>query len=152
MPTPDSLGPSSLTCGTFHTVDGVRPESDHPLSLQGRSQCQRHSYTTFGTVRRCCISFTNCPPLMPVHSGGARTVIRRTSVRRITNRSSGHQNHVPTGKDPFHSAYSLVELLSVSHTTILNHLRDSLGMQLLHLRWIPHGLSEQLRAVRIQKC
>jgi hypothetical protein len=55
-------------------------------------------------------------------------------------------------KNPFHSAYSLAELLSVSHTTILNHLRDSLGMQLFHLRWIPHGLSEQLCAVRVQKC
>jgi hypothetical protein len=55
-------------------------------------------------------------------------------------------------KNPFHSAYSITELLSVSHTTILNHLRDSLGMQLFHLRWLPHGLSEQLRAVRVQKC
>jgi hypothetical protein len=36
-------------------------------------------------------------------------------------------------KKPFHSAYSLAELLSVSPTTILNHLRDSLGMQLFHL-------------------
>jgi hypothetical protein len=55
-------------------------------------------------------------------------------------------------KHPFHSAYSLAEILDVSHTTILNQLRDSLGMNLFHLRWIPNQLTEQLRASRIQKC
>jgi hypothetical protein len=55
-------------------------------------------------------------------------------------------------KQPFHSAYSLAEILDVSHTTILNHLRDSLGMKLFHLRWIPKQSREQLRASRIQKC
>jgi hypothetical protein len=54
-------------------------------------------------------------------------------------------------KQPFHSAYSLAEILDVSQTTILNHLRDSLGMKLFHLRWIPTQLTEQLRASRIQK-
>jgi hypothetical protein len=34
----------------------------------------------------------------------------------------------------------------------LNHLGDSLGMKLFHLRWIPNQLAEQLRASRIQKC
>jgi hypothetical protein len=55
-------------------------------------------------------------------------------------------------KQPFHSAYSLAEILDVSHTTILKYLRDSLGMKLFHLRWIPNQLTEQLRASRIQKC
>jgi hypothetical protein len=55
-------------------------------------------------------------------------------------------------KQPFHSAYSLAEILDVSHTTILNHLGDSLGMKLFHLRWIPNQLTEQPRASRIQKC
>jgi hypothetical protein len=55
-------------------------------------------------------------------------------------------------KEPFHSAYSLAEILSVSHTTILNHLRDALGMKHFHLKWIPHPLTEQLRVTRIQKC
>jgi hypothetical protein len=55
-------------------------------------------------------------------------------------------------KEPFHSAYSLAEILNVSHTTILNHLRDALGMKLFHLRWILHQLMEQLRITRIQKC
>jgi hypothetical protein len=55
-------------------------------------------------------------------------------------------------KEPFHSPYSLAEILDVSHTTILNYLSDSLGMKLFHLRWIPNQLTEQLRAGRIQKC
>jgi hypothetical protein len=55
-------------------------------------------------------------------------------------------------KQPFHSAYSLAEILDVSHTTILNHLRNSLGMKLFHLCWIPNLLTEQLRASRTQKC
>jgi hypothetical protein len=37
-------------------------------------------------------------------------------------------------KQPFHSAYSLAEILDISHTTILNHLRESPGMKLFHLR------------------
>jgi hypothetical protein len=55
-------------------------------------------------------------------------------------------------KQPFHSAYSLAEILDVSHTTILNNLHDSLGMKLFHVHWIPIQLTEQLRASRIQKC
>jgi hypothetical protein len=55
-------------------------------------------------------------------------------------------------KQPFHPAYSLAKIFDVSHTTILNHVRDSLGMKLFHLRWIPNQLTEQLRASRIQKC
>jgi hypothetical protein len=34
-------------------------------------------------------------------------------------------------KQPFQSAYSLAEILDISHTTPLNHLRDSLGMKFL---------------------
>jgi hypothetical protein len=52
-------------------------------------------------------------------------------------------------KQPFHLAYSLAEILDVSHTTILNHLRHSLGMKLFHLRWIPNQLTEQPRASMI---
>jgi hypothetical protein len=55
-------------------------------------------------------------------------------------------------KQPFHTADSLREILDVSHMTILKHLRDSLGMKLFHLHWIPNQLTEQLRASRIQKC
>jgi transcriptional regulator of aromatic amino acid metabolism len=41
-------------------------------------------------------------------------------------------------KQPLHSGHSLAEILDVSYTTILNHLRDSLGIKLFHLRWIPN--------------
>jgi hypothetical protein len=54
-------------------------------------------------------------------------------------------------KQPFHSARSLAEILDASHTTILNHLGDLLGMKVFHLRWIPNQLTEQLGASRIQK-
>jgi hypothetical protein len=55
-------------------------------------------------------------------------------------------------KHPFHSASALAEILDVSHTTILTHLRDPLGMKLFHLLWTPDQLKEQLRASRVQKC
>jgi hypothetical protein len=55
-------------------------------------------------------------------------------------------------KQLFHWAYSLAEILDVLHTTIVNHLRASLGIKLFHLCWIPNQLTEQLRASRIQKC
>jgi NAD dependent epimerase/dehydratase family enzyme len=58
----------------------------------------------------------------------------------------------PEEETAMNAAYSLVEILDVSHTTILNHLRDLFGMKLFHLRWIPNQLTEQLRASRIQKC
>jgi hypothetical protein len=48
----------------------------------------------------------------------------------------------PFEKHPSHSAYSLAEIFDVSHTTILNHLRNSLGMKMFHLRWIPNRLME----------
>jgi hypothetical protein len=40
----------------------------------------------------------------------------------------------------------------VSHATILKHLHDTLGMKHFHLRWLPHELTEQLRAERVKKC
>jgi hypothetical protein len=55
-------------------------------------------------------------------------------------------------KQPFHSVYSLAEIPDVWRTTILNHLRGSLGMKLSHLRWMLDQLTEQLRTSRIQKC
>jgi hypothetical protein len=35
-------------------------------------------------------------------------------------------------KQTFHSGYSLTQILDVLHTTILNHLRGSLGIKLFH--------------------
>jgi hypothetical protein len=55
-------------------------------------------------------------------------------------------------KEPLHPAHSFPEVLDVSHSTILNHLHDSLGMKIFHLRWIPHELTDNLREIRIDKC
>jgi hypothetical protein len=55
-------------------------------------------------------------------------------------------------KQPLRSTYSPAEILNVSQTTLLNHLRDSLSMKLFHLRWIPRYLTQDLRATRIEKC
>jgi hypothetical protein len=40
----------------------------------------------------------------------------------------------------------------MSQAIILKHLRDTLGKKHFHLRWIPHQLTEQLRAERMKKC
>jgi hypothetical protein len=55
-------------------------------------------------------------------------------------------------KHRFHSAYSLAEIHPVSRAMILKHLHDACGMKHFHLRWIPHQLTEQLRAERMKKC
>jgi hypothetical protein len=55
-------------------------------------------------------------------------------------------------KYPLHSAYSLAEILNVSHATIFKHLHDALGMKHCHLRWITRQLTEQLRAESLKKC
>jgi hypothetical protein len=51
---------------------------------------------------------------------------------------------------PFHSAYSIAEALGVSHSTILGHLWESLGMKTFHLSWIPHELTISLRQIRME--
>jgi hypothetical protein len=55
-------------------------------------------------------------------------------------------------KQPFHPSYSFAEILDFSHTTILNHLRDSLRTKLFRLRWVSNQLMEQFRASTIHKC
>jgi hypothetical protein len=52
----------------------------------------------------------------------------------------------------FHSAYSIVESLCVSHSTILSYLRESPGMKIFHLRWIPHELTISLRQIWMETC
>jgi hypothetical protein len=52
----------------------------------------------------------------------------------------------------FRSVHSTAEALGVSHSTILNHLRESLGMKNLHLRWIPHELTTSLPQIRMETC
>jgi hypothetical protein len=55
------------------------------------------------------------------------------------------------GKCPFHSAYSLAEILNLSQATILKHLHDALAMKHFHLRWIPRPLTEALSDERMTK-
>jgi hypothetical protein len=38
----------------------------------------------------------------------------------------------------------IAEALGVSHSTILSHLRESLGMKTFHLCWNPHDYRELL--------
>jgi DNA-binding transcriptional ArsR family regulator len=39
---------------------------------------------------------------------------------------------VSLDKHPFHSVYAIAEALGVSHSTILSHLLESLGMKIFH--------------------
>jgi hypothetical protein len=55
-------------------------------------------------------------------------------------------------EQPLYSAYSIAEAPGVSHSTILSHLRESLGMKNVHLRWIPHELTTSLRQIRMEMC
>jgi hypothetical protein len=55
-------------------------------------------------------------------------------------------------KAPFQSARSLAQELGVSLSTVLTRLHDVLGMKCYHLRWIPHNLTDELRAIRLKKC
>jgi biotin operon repressor len=56
------------------------------------------------------------------------------------------------GEQSFHSAYSIAEAMGVSRSTILSHLRASLGMKIFHLRWITHELTTSLRQIRMETC
>jgi hypothetical protein len=56
------------------------------------------------------------------------------------------------GEQPFHSAYSTAEALGVSHSIILSHVREFLGMKIVCLRWIPHKLTTSLRRIPMDFC
>jgi hypothetical protein len=53
------------------------------------------------------------------------------------------------GEQPFHS---VADALAASHSTILNHLRGSLGMKFPHLPWIQHQLTDSSRRVSLETC
>lgn len=52
---------------------------------------------------------------------------------------------------PFSSARSIAEELEVSPHTIINILETKLGFRLLHLKWIPHFLTDKQRIIRMEK-
>jgi hypothetical protein len=55
-------------------------------------------------------------------------------------------------EQPFHSAYSIVEALCVSSSTILSHLWELLRMINFHVRWIPHEFTTSLGQIRMEPC
>jgi hypothetical protein len=55
-------------------------------------------------------------------------------------------------RELFSSECSLAEALDVLPATVLSCLQHSLGMNSLHLHWVPHQLTDDLRQVRIAKC
>jgi AraC-like DNA-binding protein len=55
-------------------------------------------------------------------------------------------------EESFYSLYSIAEALGVSHSTVLGHLRDSLGMNIFHLCWVSHELTTNLRQIRMESC
>jgi hypothetical protein len=44
-------------------------------------------------------------------------------------------------KSPFKSSHSIAKRLLVAQSTVLRHLRESIGFQSFHLHWVPHLLS-----------
>jgi hypothetical protein len=52
----------------------------------------------------------------------------------------------------FHLPYSIAEALGVSYLTLVNHSRESLGMKIFHLHWIPHELTTSFRQIRMETC
>jgi hypothetical protein len=54
--------------------------------------------------------------------------------------------------EPFQSADSLAEVLAISQATMLNCLRNLLGMKISHVRWVPPQMTSALQATRLAKC
>jgi hypothetical protein len=52
------------------------------------------------------------------------------------------------GVTPFESARTIAHILNVDHTTVLSRLHKKLGMKPYCLRWVPHLLTDELRAKR----
>jgi hypothetical protein len=51
-------------------------------------------------------------------------------------------------KAPFESARSIAQVLNVDHATVLHHLTERLGLKSYCLRWVPHLLTDDLKAKR----
>jgi hypothetical protein len=49
---------------------------------------------------------------------------------------------------PFESVRSIAEIVQVSYSTLLEHLRDDLGFGYFSLRWVPHLLAPELKEQR----
>jgi hypothetical protein len=90
------------------------------------------------------------PIVCEASSAGASMFDRGASFRVMNLGPAGRQLLFSTSHSQFlekqllDSPYPLAEILNVSHTTILNHLRDAPGMKFFHLRRIPQQLTKQL--------
>jgi hypothetical protein len=79
--------------------------------------------------------------------------ISMTIEDRVAGRST-----LPTPKschhwrEPFHSAYSLAEVIDVSDSTIIRYPRDSLRMQNFYFPWVPYELTADLGRHRPEIC
>jgi DNA-binding CsgD family transcriptional regulator len=47
------------------------------------------------------------------------------------------------------TARKIADSLGISSKTVVNHLRDGLGMKCFHLQWVPHTLAEAQKATRV---
>jgi hypothetical protein len=53
---------------------------------------------------------------------------------------------------PFHTVHTPVETFGVSPSRILRHVRNSLGFNHYHFRWVPHELTSHLKEKRVVIC
>jgi hypothetical protein len=51
-------------------------------------------------------------------------------------------------KSPFELSRSIAERLAISHSTVLQHLHESIGFKSFHLHRVPHLLTVELREKR----
>jgi hypothetical protein len=66
----------------------------------------------------------------------------RSEVISLADRQCGHQNLVNKEREPFHSAHSFAGVVSVSYSTVIHCLPDSLGIKLpftLGSTWVDSG-------------
>jgi hypothetical protein len=118
-------------------------EHAEPQDIHARVSAQlRDAADSLGSIQRWCQYIQQGRELLDDEPRSGRPPIDFLDISILSSLE----------KPPFHTAYSLAEILDFSPTTILNHLRDSLGMKLFHLRWMPNQLTQQLRTSRIHKC
>jgi hypothetical protein len=58
--------------------------------------------------------------------------------------------HESLDEHPYLSTYALAELHNVARQTISRYLREELGMIKVNMKWVPHVLSDENKAKRVQ--
>jgi hypothetical protein len=108
----------------LHSTDGVRPESHHSVSLQGAHLAWRHSRTSRRTVRRCYLQRAECLAVVLVCSARTRRLHDEVPSGRPSIDFLDIRILTLLNEQPFHSVYEIAEVLCVSDSTILSHLRE----------------------------